>query len=374
MNISTDLQRDIWHDLQEPGSYEWWYFDSEDHEQELSLVCIWFAGFAFSPYYMEHYLNWKKNGSVPPKALDYGGFSFQLYEKGKETVNFIREGSSLFEGSGNSIDVRFEQNRFHYDARENAYILDIAFDFPARRQKITAHFVFGIRDRFSYRKNDENNNGQVPRHEWLLALPQADVSGSITIEDTLKQRSRTLLIRGRGYHDHNLGLMPVHEYIDTWYWGRAFSDNYALVYYVINFKNREYKPLTICLLHDTVSGELHIQEAFEIKASGSRRGFFAPVHGRVLFFCGEGFCLSIDKKQVLDSGPFYLRYTSSILLKTKETEEERMQGISEFLSPGRLESPLLRFFIRCRVWREGVTSQMYEKYNFLKTCVNLIKS
>lgn len=374
MNISTDLQGDIWHDLQEPGSYEWWYFDAEDHEQELSFVCIWFAGFAFSPYYMEHYLNWRNNGSVPPKALDYAAFSFQLYEKGKEAVNFIREGSSLFEGSGNRIDIRFEQNRFHYDAQKNAYILDIAFDFPARRQKVTAHFVFGVRDRFSYKKNDENNNGQVPHHEWLLALPQADVSGSITIDDTLKNKSRTIRVRARGYHDHNLGLIPVHEYIDTWYWGRAFSGKYALVYYVIYFRNREYKPLSICLLHDTVTGELHPQEEFTIKATGSCRGLFAPVHGRSLTFSGEGFRLAIDKKQVLDSGPFYLRYTSNIVLKTRNIKEESLQGISEFLSPGRLESPFLRFFIRCRVWRKGVVSRMYDRYNFLKTCAHWFNS
>jgi len=72
MNISTDASQDCWHDLREPGSYEWWYFDAEDDAQGISVVCIWFAGFAFSPYYMQHYLDWQQGRRQdPPFASDY---------------------------------------------------------------------------------------------------------------------------------------------------------------------------------------------------------------------------------------------------------------------------------------------------------------
>ena len=374
MNITTELERDIWHNLQEPGSYEWWYFDAEDEEQGLSFVCIWFAGFAFSPYYMDHYLDWRKNGSDPPKALDYSAFSFQLYEKGRETVNFIKEGpSELFKSSGNDIDICFENNRFYYDARKQSYVLDIAFDYPARRQKVSASFVFSARHRYSYRKCDENNHGKVPHHEWLLTLPKADVSGSLTIEDTLKKKSRTITVHARGYHDHNLGLMPMHEYIKTWYWGRAFSDKYDLIYYVIFFRNSGYKPLTLCMLHDNASGELVVHEGFSVEASGLRRGLFAPLHRKSLSFSQDDFRIDIEQKQVLDSGPFYLRYGSDIELRKDGEGYVNLRGISEFLSPGRLKLPVLRFFIRCRVWRDGVKSGMYDRYNFLKTCMHWFK-
>ena len=374
MNISTELDRDIWHNLQEPGSYEWWYFDAEDQEQGLSLVCIWFAGFAFSPYYMEHYLDWRTNGSEPPKALDYAAFSFQLYENGRETVNFIKEGpSSLFESSGNEIDVRFERNRFYYDDQEHSYVLEIAFDYPARRQKITARLMFNIKHRYSYRKCDVNNHGNVPHHEWLLTLPRADVSGFLTLEDTLKKKSHTFNVRAKGYHDHNLGLMPVHEYINTWYWGRAFSDEHDLIYYVIFFKNSDYKPLALCMLHHNSTGELIVHEGFSVEASGLRRGLFAPVHNRVLSFSRDDFRIDIKQRQVLDSGPFYLRYSSSIVFEKDGQGQTKLGGISEFLSPGRLKLPVLRFFIRCRVWRDGVESGMYDRYNFLKTCLHWFK-
>lgn len=375
MNITTAFDQDIWHNLQEPGSYEWWYFDAEDQEQGLSLVCIWFAGFAFSPYYMEHYLDWKrKKSSNPPKALDYAAFSFQLYEDGREVVNFIKEGpSSLFESTGSGIDVRFEKNRFYYDRQQQSYVLDIAFDYPARRQKITAKLLFNVRHRYSYRKCDGNNHGNVPRHEWLLTLPRADVSGSVTLEDMMKNKSRTFHLRARGYHDHNLGIMPVHEYIDTWYWGRAFSEEYDLIYYMIFFKNSGYRPLSLCMLHDNTSRELTVHEGLSVDESGLRRGLFAPVHSRNLRFSRDGLCIDIQQKQVLDSGPFYLRYSSNIVFQGNDQGRVNLTGISEFLSPARLKLPLLRFFTRCRVWREGTKSGMYNRYNYLKTCLHWFK-
>lgn len=375
MNITTAFDQDIWHNLQEPGSYEWWYFDAEDQEQGLSLVCIWFAGFAFSPYYMEHYLDWKrKKSSDPPKALDYAAFSFQLYEDGREVVNFIKEGpSSLFESTGSGIDVRFEKNRFYYDRQQQSYVLDIAFDYPARRQKITAKLLFNVRHRYSYRKCDGNNHGNVPRHEWLLTLPRADVSGSVILEDMLKNKSRIFHLRARGYHDHNLGIMPVHEYIDTWYWGRAFSEEYDLIYYMIFFKNSGYRPLSLCMLHDNTSRELTVHEGLSVDESGLRRGLFAPVHSRNLRFSREGLCIDIQQKQVLDSGPFYLRYNSNIVFQESGRGRVNLTGISEFLNPARLKLPLLRFFTRCRVWREGTRSGMYNRYNYLKTCLHWFK-
>jgi carotenoid 1,2-hydratase len=54
MNITTDPLQEAWHRLDAPGSYEWWYFDAEDEERGISVVFIWFAGFAFSPYYLSH--------------------------------------------------------------------------------------------------------------------------------------------------------------------------------------------------------------------------------------------------------------------------------------------------------------------------------
>ncbi len=375
MNISTELEQDIWHDLQDPGSYEWWYFDAEDEAQGISLVCIWFAGFAFSPYYMQHYLDWQqKSRPDAPKALDYAGFSFQLYEQGKETLNFIKEGPApLFESSGTDIAVTFDNNRFYYDKAQNAYILEIDFDYPARRQKVSARLRFSSLKRYSYSKNDTNNNGHVPRHEWLLTVPRAGVDGTILLDDTLKKRTRTIAFNARGYHDHNLGAMPVHEYIEKWYWGRAYSDRYDLIYYVIYFRNNGYRPLALCMLHDNEREEFMVHDHLDVQESAYTKGLFAPLHSRSLRFTRDDLSIEIQQKNVLDTGPFYLRFGSRISFHLNGEHSGDLSGISEFLKPGRLQSRILRFFTRSRIWREGERSVMYDRYNFLKTYFNWFK-
>ncbi|MEC9486229.1 MAG: carotenoid 1,2-hydratase [Prosthecochloris sp.] len=375
MNISTELEQDVWHDLKEPGSYEWWYFDAEDEEQGISLVCIWFAGFAFSPYYMQHYLDWQRNSRQDaPQALEYAGFSFQLYRNGREIVNFIKEGPEhLFQSSGSDIDVSFENNRFHYDSASSTYVLDIDFDYPARCQQVNAQLRFHALRRFSYTKHDNNNNGHVPHHQWLLGVPRAGVQGTVNLTDTLRRRTSTWTISARGYHDHNLGAMPVHEYIDKWYWGRAYSPKYDLIYYVIYFRNNGYRPLAITMLHDNENDRFMVHDELDVRESAFTRGLFAPVHSRALNFSRGDFDIDISQDRVLDTGPFYLRFGSSISFRLDGEHQGELRGISEFLKPGRLQSPVLRFFTRSRVWREGERSFMYNRYNFIKTYFNWFK-
>ncbi|MBV5329422.1 MAG: carotenoid 1,2-hydratase [Chlorobium sp.] len=368
MNITTERSQELWHDLQEPGAYEWWYFDAEDKKNGLSIVLIWFGGFPFSPFYMQHYEEWKKGKTAgPPFPSNYSGFSFQLYENGKETVNFIREGSNgLFESNREEIGVRFEQNRFTYDQEQDEYRISVDFSFPARTRKISATLVFKPLRRVIYSKKDGNNSGHVPRHQWLLSVPRAAVEGSIDITEGRSDISRRIHVEADGYHDHNLGTMPMQEYIKKWYWGRAFSEEFDLIYYVIFFKNDHYQPVSLLMLHDNRSNQMRIMEDVAFSEHNFSRGVFSPLHGRVLELRHANVLLSIHQHKVLDAGPFYLRFASTISLRADGEHLNGISGISEFLNPSCLRSKVMRFFIKSRIWRDGVPSIMYNQYNYIK--------
>lgn len=372
MNITTEPAEERWHDLQDPGAYEWWYFDIEDPQSGLSIVVIWFAGFPFSPSYQEQYERWKRRGALvadgAPAPLDYAGFSFQLYEHGRESVNFIREGCrELFRSSREEVGAAFEKNRFIYDPQRDEYRLEIDFDFPARRKSVRAELVFSACRKLDYRRRDGNNEGAVPCHQWLLRVPKADVEGRVEIRDGRPgQLPRSIELRAIGYHDHNLGSMPMQEYISRWYWGRAFSEKVDVIYYVIFFRNPEFRPLTLLMLADNRTGRSVVRDGAAFRESRFTRGFFAPVHGRELQLTDGDVSLAVDQERVLDAGPFYLRFSSNISLEFKGERHSGLEGISEFLSPVRLESSFMRFFTRSRIWREGERSMMYRQYNFIK--------
>jgi len=376
MNITTELDQEVWHDLQEAGAYEWWYFDAEDKVSGFSVVIIWFSGFPFSPYYTNHYERWKNRITAePPLPSNYSGFSFQLYENNREIVNFIKEGSNgLFESSRSEIGVRFEQNCFTYNALTDEYSLDIDFSFPVWQKAIKASLLFKSCRRIIYEKKDGNNAGRVPLHQWLLSVPRADVEGVIEIIESESGVVRKIPVSATGYHDHNFGDMPMQEYLARWYWGRAFSEHFDLVYYVTFFKNNEYKPLALLVLNNNISGKVTVLDKVQFRESNFRRGIFSPVHSRDLELQYDTIGLKIHHNKVLDAGPFYLRFSSNIILQIEGKELEGFNGISEFLNPERLQSRFMRFFTRSRIWRDGEPSLMYDSYNHVKRSLNWINS
>ena len=102
--------------------------------------------------------------------------------------------------------------------------------------------------------------------------------------------------------------------------------------------------------------------------------YFSPVHSRDLELQYDAIGLKIHHNKVLDAGPFYLRFASSIILQIEGKELEGFNGISEFLNPERLQSRFMRFFTRSRIWRDGEPSLMYDSYNHVKRSLNWINS
>jgi len=368
MNITTESQQEVWHDLQKPGAYEWWYFDAEDKVRGISVVLIWYSGFPFSPYYMQRYDEWKRSGSkAMPLPSEHAGFSFQLYEQGRETLNFIREGGlGLFHADREGIGIGFENNRFSYDKESDEYRLDIDFSFPSRNRQVRAGLLFRTCRRVCYAKKDRNSVEPGSCHQWLLSVPKADVSGFIDITGENGGGSRHIGFSGDGYHDHNLGTMPMQEYISRWYWGRAFSDRYDLIYYMVFFRNGGFRPLSLLMLHDNMEEKSSVIDSLQFNERDYAVGLFSPPHGRTLELFSSDASVTISQKKALDAGPFYLRFASNISLRIGGEQLNGISGISEYLNPVRLQSRFMRFFTRSRVWREGQPSFMYDSYNYFK--------
>jgi hypothetical protein len=145
MKISAALSEDIWHNLNEAGAYEWWYFDATDASETYSFVAIWYSGFPFSPYYLKRYNDWLKHGHEQPTPLEHAAFSFNFYEDGKEVVNFIKEGDApLFAASTQEPFARFEKNEFFFDAAQNRFTLRLDFEMPLRRKSVKAEIHFTV--------------------------------------------------------------------------------------------------------------------------------------------------------------------------------------------------------------------------------------
>ena len=59
---------------------------------------------------------------------------------------------------------------------------------------------------------------------WLPFIPYGSVEGTLTYDGTVHR------VRGTGYHDHNWMNVDMTKIVDHWYWGRAYTKNYRLVF------------------------------------------------------------------------------------------------------------------------------------------------
>ncbi|MDX2129559.1 MAG: carotenoid 1,2-hydratase [Chloroherpetonaceae bacterium] len=366
MNIAASIKNDTYHNLHEPGSYEWWYFDAIDEKTGFSFVVIWYSGFPFSPYYLKRYRNWKDmNSEVIPTPLEHAGFSFNLYENGKELVNFIKEGNShLFQTSTETPFAKFEDSQFSYNEKLNRYELSISFFMPSRRKKIKAALFFEVLPVEGLEKVEKAAGGEKA-HTWVLAALSSKVTGEF--EFTEGNQEMLIPFNGSGYHDHNYGRVPMGEDIYNWYWGRAHSENKDLVYYVISYKDENKSPFAILFLKE----KDQITDVFTgltVDSENSQKGFLIPEHSRSLTLSNDRVKCMITHSHDLETGPFYLRFNSIFLLKINNQSVWSLQGISEFLHPDRIDSELVRNLIKSKIWREGENSLMYTLYNFFNSC------
>lgn len=74
---------------------------------------------------------------------------------------------------------------------------------------------------------------------WAAILPKAEVSGKINIYDI------EIDAKGIGYHDHNWDMNLFDLLHFGWYWGRINSDNFTIVWFVIQNTRFDYENLCI---------------------------------------------------------------------------------------------------------------------------------
>ncbi len=360
MQISASLKEDVWHNLRDAGSYEWWYFDAQDESETYSFVAIWYSGFPFSPYYLKRYNDWQKHGSEQPFPLEHAAFSFNFYENGKEVINFIKEGDApLFAASTKAPFARFEKNEFFYDHAHNRFTLRLDFDMPLRRKTVKAELHFSVRPIDSSVDLASLSSG-AGAHSWVLASPSNSVAGDFEIFDGSK--TERVSFNGRGYHDHNFGRVPMSADIHSWYWGRAHSRDLDLVYYTISYKDQAKEPFSFLLLtrQDRVLAAEHRLKTVERAQAGL---LFTPRYATRLCLSNARVHFAAEQVKILDTGPFYLRFNSEFDLSL-DGARFQMSGISEFLHPERINSSLVLNLIKSKIWREDEWSVMYTLYNF----------
>tara|TARA_Y100001935_G_C17293422_1_gene504766 strand:- start:376 stop:1476 length:1101 start_codon:yes stop_codon:yes gene_type:complete len=195
----------IWEDgrrsSSQNGEYEWWYFDSKLDDGSVIVAYFWTLK-AFKDIY---YIGVNYNH---PDGTNYKKIKFF---KGKDV--FIEK---------SKCDLKYKDNIFEGDLKN--YIIKIDpddFDGFGFDVKLSSTIP-------SYRPQDGIISAGDDFFAWLAAVPNGNVSGTLTYNDSTKE------ITGDGYHDHNWGNIPLQRLFDDWVWFRGTVDNYTIIGFELN--------------------------------------------------------------------------------------------------------------------------------------------
>lgn len=343
MKTIYSIIEDKKHTKQQPGSFEWWYFDAISEDDRFHLVIIFYEGIPFSTKYIKAVETNKR--SEDSLAVNHPGLSVSIYDHGKPIFYSLSEyapGDCDF--SEDEIVLQIGNNRLKGEIKEEKleFRLFIHEELPCG-DKIKGELRFSSEANFS-REVKSSINLLNEAHQWYLVQPRAEVRGKISIS-TKSKVEQNIIFKGTGYHDHNLGSNSLHQ-MGKWYWGRFHFRNRTFVFYYFPDFFDEKKVGWIFNDHNEV-----LTSFDSVQVESLLRNPFLLASNRYLLFTSETDKQSkadIYLDRSIDSGPFYQRFIAKGVIRVSESEEFTSFGMAEFIKPERIKNRLFWPLIHMR--------------------------
>ena len=333
------------------GSYEWWYFDFIDNANEYSAVIIFLTGNPFSPQYNIGVDSHFKNVSdSPPNPFDFSAISVNIYLRQRlvyrTLFEFSKESYSVVQDE-TSLRINIDSSCISYEKNTGNWIIDINYNSERYAEKLRAEFIFKpLTDHGASIVMDKKISDY--KHFWMPASPVCDVSAKIV--SYRNDRRKKMELSGFGYADHNWGAEPMFKGIDDWYWGRAISDDYCLIYYYVKYEKPAVEKFSSLFLFE--KNKLVYQSndfPFEVRNS---RNYWMLSYGGIVKGKTDELSLRCVSEKLVDNGPFYIRAIAEFDVEYKgKSIFHKHEGFSEYIAPKRLKSKFLKNFVNLRIKR-----------------------
>ncbi len=362
----SSIHEDVWHELKEPGAYEWWYFDAVSDDERETLVVIFLDGFIFSPRYnraVKKHLRESQRNNInnhAPQPCNFPAIAISLYRDECLAWRAINEYEpNEFAARKDCPECHIGSNNFKLetDAGERVYRLQL--DSPLRGgRRLQASLAWSVQegDFSSCEETGGCNSGSA--HVWNLVAPKCRVTGTISVIGSNGVQREERQWTGTGYHDHNLDTRWMPATINEWQWGRAHFDDATVVFYRYSEQGRANITTRLYLVRNN---EVKIYEP-QFAASEWHRHFFGLRYPRTLqldFGAGDAMhSVQIRQQRIVDGSFFYLRFTGEAQLDLGDGKMRRAVIVAEQLAPRALQW-------RALWWLTGMRIGRHERHSFL---------
>ncbi|MBK8981012.1 MAG: hypothetical protein IPM38_01545 [Ignavibacteria bacterium] len=229
MKFITDSEKFNYSGNKDPGSFEMWYFEALDNDDEYFFTARIFTGNPFAPA-------GKKSDSNKPSELSCG-IRFYLYYQNRliyDAVFDYKQEDLKINYSDNVVRMQLDKNSFYFDRQKNKYHLNINYSSQEIENKFKAEFEFApLSDKLSFRVNDDPDNNSETF--WLPVSPINKVMAKIKFYKNYKRVKS--IFEGKGYIEKSFGKAPSVLMHKSSYLGKFLSDNYSFVFFVSEMKD-----------------------------------------------------------------------------------------------------------------------------------------
>ncbi|MDR9446180.1 MAG: hypothetical protein RI519_00410 [Balneolaceae bacterium] len=361
MNILSNQLIDLQKQEKPSGGYEWWYFDAISSCKTWSVVLIFYEGNPFSPHYHGALQNPRSEDVPGPLPQEYPAVTLSLYKKGQPIYYSFQE----LEPQACTIDTSMQTHQVHLtfgphtlllvrDRKE--YRVEIQLDDKLPNgDSLQGHLRYSSALKEPVRSHIGSSQDSLGAHSWILCMESAQVHAELQLGGS---KAINLSFEGQGYHDHNVGMEPMHKSFSDWHWGRAhFEDGSFLLYYVMS------------QLEGAITGGAWISNALEGSVQFTQdvlitpflnRSFFGLKNLKSLHITAENeSILEVQRQTLSDNGPFYQRFHTKVTWGG-----DSAIGIGEYIVPSRIVHKSTWPLIRLRLRKAGHPPSWVQKSRF----------
>ncbi len=343
MKITSTFDYDKPVKKENPGSYQWWYFDGADDSGDWHFVVIFYEGCPFSPEYNRR---WEEKPALA-LAEKHPGITISIYYKGKPvyySMSEYPEKDCAFDAD--KMKIRIGENTLEMKVHDGliSHHINLYEKLPGG-DEVSGEMIFQGPVPNEGLFGDQENGETKKDHGWNLTIPKAKFSSNVEINSVSDGRKKGRF-SGIGYHDHNIGSEPMKNEFDDWYWGRLHFKSGTLVYYMMQVAGKmDYRAW---LIKPDGSEVLDEFTGGSLQETGTNF-FMLNCARKISLSSPSGNKVEIQNRAVLDSGPFYYRFLSDAMIVFKSTESiETCTGISEYIQPSRIHQRLFWPLVRMR--------------------------
>lgn len=229
-----------WHNLSQVNrlAYEWLYFDIHSDDGN-SLVVAYLAPNPFDADMHSFFTGIKKHVGMSIQAVTPD-------KKSWDTLEFTQSGDATFSAD----PYRLKLNNSVLEMKKNAagmrvYRLLIDSVDSKTGMAVRGELEFEAtmkgwmhKDGKLYSNNKAGKKEKM--HRWFVPAPRGQVTGWYQFIEPNGQTSGVIHVKkASGYHDHNLGTLPITATTDGWYWGRAEVGDKVVIYSKIFGKSQQ---------------------------------------------------------------------------------------------------------------------------------------